>query len=102
MIGSSGSERAFQASQSPFTPPHAAHRIFADRAPKDGRECPPHPTRIGPGKIGARGLVWGFLRQAVVLGLLSVFCSERERPFFVPSPAIRFPERAEGVKGPKR
>ncbi len=24
------------------------------------------------------------------------------RPFFVPSPTIRFPERAEGVKGPKR
>ena len=24
------------------------------------------------------------------------------RPFFVPSPAIRFPQRAEGVKGPKR
>jgi NADPH:quinone reductase-like Zn-dependent oxidoreductase len=24
------------------------------------------------------------------------------RPFFIPSPAIRFPERAEGVKGPKR
>ena len=34
--------------------------------------------------------------------LLTVFCSERERPFFVPSPAIRFAERAEGVKGPKR
>jgi hypothetical protein len=34
--------------------------------------------------------------------LLIVLCSERERPFFVPSPAIRFPERAEGVKGPKR
>jgi len=34
--------------------------------------------------------------------LLTVLCSERERPFFVPSPAIRFPERAEGVKGPKR
>ena len=33
---------------------------------------------------------------------LTVFCSERERPFFVPSPAIRFAERAEGVKGPKR
>jgi hypothetical protein len=33
---------------------------------------------------------------------VTVFCSERERPFFVPSPAIRFPERAEGVKGPKR
>jgi hypothetical protein len=24
------------------------------------------------------------------------------RSFFVPSPAIRFAERAEGVKGPKR
>ena len=34
--------------------------------------------------------------------LLRVLCSERERPFFIPSPAIRFPERAEGVKGPKR
>ena len=33
---------------------------------------------------------------------LTVFCSEWERPFFVPSPAIRFAERAEGVKGPKR
>jgi hypothetical protein len=36
------------------------------------------------------------------LGLLTVLCSERERPFFIPSPAIRFAERAEGVKGPKR
>src|ERR1700730_4170817 len=27
--------------------------------------------------------------------VLTVFCSERERPFFVPSPAIRSPERAE-------
>jgi len=33
---------------------------------------------------------------------LPVLCSEREKPFFVPSPAIRFAERAEGVKGPKR
>ena len=52
---------------------------------------------------GARfELVWGFSCQAVVLGCAEVFCSERERPFFVPSPAIRFAERAEGVKGPKR
>jgi len=34
--------------------------------------------------------------------LLTVLCSERERPFFIPSPAIQFAERAEGVKGPKR
>jgi hypothetical protein len=46
--------------------------------------------------------VWGFSCQAVVWVVLTVFCSERERPFFVPSPAIRFAERAEGVKGPKR
>jgi hypothetical protein len=47
-------------------------------------------------------LVWGFSCQVVVFGLMPVLCSERERPFFVPSPAIRFAERAEGVKGPKR
>jgi hypothetical protein len=34
-------------------------------------------------------------------GLLPVLCWERKRPFFVASPAIRFPERAEGVEGPK-
>src|SRR5271167_3345676 len=34
--------------------------------------------------------------------LLPVLCSERERPFFVPSPAIRFAERAEGVKPPRQ
>jgi len=49
----------------------------------------------------AMELVWGFSCQAVVWVVLTVFCSERERPLFVPAPAIRFPERAEGVKGPK-
>jgi hypothetical protein len=43
-----------------------------------------------------------FLSSGCFVVLLRVLCSERERPFFVPSPAIRFPERAEGVKGPKR
>ena len=46
-------------------------------------------------------LVWGFPCQVVFFGLLPVLCSEREGLFFIPSPAIRFPERAEGVKGPK-
>jgi len=46
--------------------------------------------------------VWGFSCQVVIFGLLPVLCSELEKPFFVPSPAIRFAERAEGVKGPKR
>jgi hypothetical protein len=47
-------------------------------------------------------LVWGFSCQVDLFGLLSVLCSKRGSAFFVPSPAIRFPERAEGVKGPKR
>src|SRR5439155_1601671 len=47
------------------------------------------------------GLVWGFFCQAVVLGLLSVLCSEREGGSSSRRLAIRFAERAEGVKGPK-
>src|SRR5215813_14406463 len=33
----------------------------------------------------------GLFLSRVVLGLSSLLCSERERAFFVPSPAIRFP-----------
>jgi hypothetical protein len=50
----------------------------------------------------ARDLYGLFLSSGCFWVLLPVLCSERERPFFIPSPAIRFPERAEGVKGPKR
>jgi hypothetical protein len=47
-----------------------------------------------------RRLVWEFFCQVVFLFVAgSLFGAER--PFLVPSPAIRFPERAEGVKGPK-
>ena len=42
-------------------------------------------------------LVWGFSCQVVVFGLLPVLCSEREGPFFVPSPAIRFSD-LEGLR----
>src|SRR5947209_6640801 len=45
-------------------------------------------------------LYGAFPVKRLFLGSAEVFCSERERPFFVLSPAIRFPERAEGVKGP--
>ena len=47
-------------------------------------------------------LYGAFSCQVVVFDLLRVLCSEREGPFFIPSPTIRFAERAEGVKGPKR
>src|SRR5271168_1861418 len=58
-------------------------------------------TRLAGGARPIRTCMGLFLSSGV-FGLLPVLCSERERPFFVPSPAIRFPERAEGVKGPKR
>jgi Domain of unknown function (DUF4010) len=46
-------------------------------------------------------LVWGFSCQVGIFGFSgSLF--RAGKPFFVPSPAIRFAERAEGVKGPKR
>ena len=54
-----------------------------------------------PLEEGGFELVWGFSCQGVFL----VFCRffvRSGKPFFVPSPAIRFAERAEGVKGPKR
>ena len=45
--------------------------------------------------------VWGFSCQvSFSFGAGSLFGAGK--PFFVPSPAIRFAERAEGVKGPKR
>ena len=48
-------------------------------------------------------LYGAFPCQVVFIGLLPVLSSEREGPFFIPSPTIRFPERARnGVKGPKR
>src|SRR5580693_9851416 len=56
---------------------------------------------LGWGKF-AVDLYGAFPVKRLFWVVLTVFCSERERPFFVPSPAIRSPERAEGVKGPKR
>ena len=45
--------------------------------------------------------VWGFFCQVSFWNVDgSLFGAGK--PFFVPSPAIRFAERAEGVKGPKR
>src|SRR6516225_3480701 len=58
------------------------------------------PRRLQIGSRIAR-LVWGFSCQVVVL-VCCRFLFGAARPFFVPSPAIRFAERAEEVKGPKR
>jgi hypothetical protein len=56
-----------------------------------------------PSESGSHMTCMGlFLSSGCYWVLLTVLCSERERPFFIPSPAIQFPERAEGVKGPKR
>ena len=45
--------------------------------------------------------VWGFSCQ-VVFWFVGGSLFGARKSFFVPSPAIRFAERAEGVKGPKR
>jgi len=52
--------------------------------------------------ISDNELVWGFSCQVVVFGFVAGSLFGAGRPFFVPSPTIRFAERAEGVKGPKR
>ena len=45
-------------------------------------------------------LVWEFFWQ-VVFWFVAGSLFGAERPFLVPSPAIRFAERRKGVKGPK-
>jgi hypothetical protein len=47
----------------------------------------------GAGNVARSGCLGQLARQSSTLP---------GRPFFVPSPAFRIPERAEGVKGPKR
>ena len=47
----------------------------------------------GAGNVARSGCLGRLARQSSTLP---------GKPFFVPSPAIRFAERAEGVKGPKR
>src|SRR5262249_51094873 len=41
----------------------------------------------------------GLSLSSGVFRLLPVLCSEREGPFFIPSPTIRFPERAQWGQG---
>ena len=56
--------------------------------------------------VGQSGAVWLLTCMGVFLSSGFLVCAGSlfgaERPFLVPSPAIRFAERAEGVKGPKR
>jgi hypothetical protein len=89
----------------------AAFPRSGDRAGSRGKDAPrPLPSRQNdlPGRSASAGvkfavdLYGAFPVKRLFWVVLTVFCSERERPFFVPSPAIRSPERAEGVKGPKR
>jgi hypothetical protein len=70
---SSTSEHTFQASQSPFTIRHTRLTASLLTAAKDGRECPPHPTRFGPGKIGA-----GNQRSATADGDLRLCADHRD------------------------
>src|SRR6516162_9379398 len=57
---------------------------------------------LAAGGRGIRTCMGPFLSS----GVFSVYCQFLVRsgkwPFFIPSPTIRFPERAQRVKGPKR
>jgi hypothetical protein len=78
-----------------------ALRLSADRAENAARKRALFGALIE--ESGSHMTCMGlFLSSGCYWVLLTVLCSERERPFFIPSPAIQFPERAEGVKGPKR
>ena len=52
-----------------------------------------------PGIEFAPDLYGAFPVKRLFWVVLTVFCSERERPFFVPSPGIRFAERAGRGEG---
>src|ERR1700730_15129927 len=66
-IGSSASERAFQASQSAFTFRHTRLTvIFADCTAKHCGQRPAHPTGVGAGKIGAGNQRIGLLGAPLV------------------------------------
>src|SRR5215831_6581255 len=78
-------------------------RVFSRKVPYDGlpKQHLHRPDRRPLGLVGSSPdsplegdgfeLVWGFPCQVVFFGLLPVLCSEREGPFFIPSPTIRFP-----------
>jgi hypothetical protein len=55
-----------------------------------------------PGARGSHMTCTGFFLSSGCFGFAVSSLFGAGRPFFVPSPAIRFPERAEGVEGPKR
>jgi hypothetical protein len=52
-IGSSASERTFQASQFLDLAPYPAHRVLADRAGEQRAERPSYTPRVGAGEVAA-------------------------------------------------
>ena len=50
----------------------------------------------------AADLYGAFPVKRLLLVFAHVLCSERERPFFIPLPAIQFAERSEGSSGGAR
>src|ERR1700726_1524362 len=57
---------------------------------------------IRPENSGSHRTCMGLFLSSGCFGFAVSSLFGAGRPFFVPSPAIRFAERAEGVKGPKR
>src|SRR5580704_17104756 len=89
-ISQSPPRMASNADQDP--PPPEAVPPRAPVADQDRSDSPPS----GPAPPACRfahDLYGAFPVKRLFWVVLTVFCSERERPFFVPSPAIRSPER---------
>jgi hypothetical protein len=95
--------------------PYSVNDSFAEYAPADRayvghllpsrhNAAPPFRDRkFADSSVEGNGFepVWGFSCQ-VVFWFVGGSLFGARKSFFVPSPAIRFAERAEGVKGPKR
>ena len=62
----------------------------------------PMVRRLSPGGNWIRTCMGHFPVKWLFSVLCQFFVRSGKGPFFIPSPTIRFPERAEWVKGPKR
>jgi len=78
----------------------AGNHVMAHRCRERGPSTPSSAPDSALERMGFEP-VWGFSCQ-VVFWFVGGSLFGARKSFFVPSPAIRFVERAEGVKGPKR
>jgi hypothetical protein len=108
MAGLAKCSRSFWTRVSAFLSHRTFHKQYQERDRK--RQHGDHPAsfplspkiRFAPDSpLEGTGfeLVWGFPCQVVVSVYCQFFVRSGKGPFFIPSPTIRFPERAEWGQG---